>query len=237
MVVRRLSIVLGAALMASTAARAVEPAFVVVVGSLQSEIGCGSDWNPACLTSALAFEATDSVWQGSFLLPSGNYLYGAAIDLDWSEAYGLHAQTLAGNEIPLAIGAARTVKFYYDDATHWVTDAVTTRIVTAPGSYQNEIGCMGDWQPDCLRAWLQDVDGDGIFRRNLVGVPVGQYEFKVAIDESWNENYGAGGVAGGASLAVAVAHADDVIMLRFVSATNTPSVSVVRDRLFRNGFE
>ena len=36
-------------------------------------------------------------------------------------------------------------------------------IAVAPGSFQSELGCPGDWQPDCLRSWLQDPDGDGVY--------------------------------------------------------------------------
>ena len=59
--------------------------------------------------------------------------------------------------------AAETVKFYYAHGTHWVADNVNTVIATVPGSFQSELGCPGDWQPDCLRSWLQDPDGDGIY--------------------------------------------------------------------------
>ena len=34
--------------------------------------------------------------------------------------------------------------------------------VTIAGSLQAALGCPGDWQPDCLRSWMQDADGDGV---------------------------------------------------------------------------
>ena len=54
----------------------------------------------------------------------------------------------------------------------------------APGSFQSELGCPGDWQPDCLRSWLQDPDGDGTYSFETTALPAGSYESKVAIDES-----------------------------------------------------
>ena len=63
----------------------------------------------------------------------------------------------------LNLGAGTSVKFYYDHKSHWVTDNQTSVIAVAPGSFQSELGCPGDWQPDCLRSWLQDPDGDGIY--------------------------------------------------------------------------
>ena len=73
-------------------------------------------------------------------------------------------------------------------------------IATAPGSFQSELGCTGDWEPDCLRSWLQDIDGDGIYTFETTAIPAGSYEAKVTINESWDENYGQGGVPGGANI-------------------------------------
>jgi len=46
------------------------PSSVTIAGSLQSEAGCPGDWNPACATTHLAYDANDDVWQGTFTLPS-----------------------------------------------------------------------------------------------------------------------------------------------------------------------
>ena len=50
---------------------------------------------------------------------------------------------------------ARDVTFYYDHASHWVTTDAEGPIVTAPGSFQSELGCSADWQPDCMRSLAQ----------------------------------------------------------------------------------
>ena len=44
--------------------------------------------------------------------------------------------------------------------------------------------------PDCLRSWPQDLDGDGTYTFTTSALPAGDYEVKVAIGESWDENYG-----------------------------------------------
>ncbi len=77
-------------------------------------------------------------------------------------------------------------------------------IAVAPGSFQCELGCPGDWEPDCLRSWLQDADGDGMYTFATTDLPAGSYEAKVAINEAWDENYGQGGVPGGANIAFTV---------------------------------
>jgi pullulanase len=65
------------------------------------------------------------------------------------------------------------VKFYYDHATHWITDNRNSVIATLAGSFQSELGCAGDWDPSCLRTWLQDPDGDGLYTFSTSGAPSG----------------------------------------------------------------
>lgn len=176
-----------------------DPSSVTVAGSLQSEAGCSDDWKPDCATTHLNFDADDRVWQNTFLIPAGSYEYKAALNDSWTENYGQNA-ILNGANIPLNLGSETQVKFYYDHETHWVADNQTKVIAVAPGSFQSELGCPGDWQPDCLRSWLQDPDGDGIYSFTTSALPPGNYEVKVAINESWDENYGQGGVLNGPNI-------------------------------------
>jgi hypothetical protein len=209
------------------------PSAVVIAGSMQAEAGCAGDWDPACLATGLAYDAADEIWQGTFLLPAGSYEYLAALNGSWDESYG-QGGVLGGANIPLALGSAATVKFYYSDLTHWVTDDVGSIIATVPGSFQSELGCSGDWQPDCLRSWLQDLDGDGGYRLTLHGLAAGSYECKVAISESWDENYGLGGVAGGPVIPFAQTYADYQLDFAYDSVTHILSV---KSSLFADGFE
>ncbi|MBI5354260.1 MAG: alpha-glucosidase C-terminal domain-containing protein [Chloroflexi bacterium] len=177
------------------------PTSVTIAGSLQSELGCAGDWDPACAATHLAFDSSDDVWQGSWTIPAGSYEYKAALNDSWSESYGLNT---GGNNIPINLGADTLVKFYYDHKSHWVTDTVNSVIAVAPGSFQSELGCPGDWDPGCLRSWLQDTDGDGIYTFETTALPAGNYEGKVALNESWDVNYGQGGSPGGANIAFTV---------------------------------
>jgi len=70
-------------------------------------------------------------------------------------------------------------------------------LVTVPGSHNSEMGCAGDWQPGCEAAALTER-ADGIFAGTF-DLPAGDYEFKVAINGTWDINYGAGGVPNGAN--------------------------------------
>ena len=74
--------------------------------------------------------------------------------------------------------------------------------MTLVGSLQSELGCPGDWQPECDATQLQPVAGEpGVFRGTFT-VPAGGFEYKAAINESFDENYGAGGAPGGANIAL-----------------------------------
>ncbi len=176
-----------------------DPANVTIAGSLQSELGCAGDWDPACSATHLAYDASDGVWQGTWNIPAGSYEYKAALNDSWDENYGANAQQNGAN-IGLNLGSAASVKFYYDHKTHWVTSNQNSVIAVAPGSFQSELGCPGDWQPDCLRSWLQDPDEDGIYTFETTALPAGNYEGKVALDESWGVNYGQGGAQNGPNI-------------------------------------
>jgi hypothetical protein len=201
-----------------------EPASVAIAGSLQDELGCSGDWQPDCAATYLEFDAGDRIWWGTFTLPAGDWEYKAALNDSWDENYG--AGGVAGSDnIGLALGAGADVTFYYSHESHWVTDNVNSAIATSVGSFQEELGCPGDWQPDCLHSWLQDLDGDGTYTFTTAAIPVGNHEFKVAIDESWDENYGDDGIAGGANIALSVPEGAGVTF-SWDSATLVPSVSV-----------
>ncbi|HVR95335.1 MAG TPA: pullulanase-type alpha-1,6-glucosidase [Thermoanaerobaculia bacterium] len=200
------------------------PASVTVAGSLQSELGCAEDWQPGCAATHLAFGAEDGVWQGTFNVPAGSWEYKAALNDSWDENYGANAARNGGN-IGLNLSEAAAIKFYYSHDTHWITSNRNAVIATAPGSFQSELGCPGDWQPDCLRSWLQDPDGDGIYTFSTRSLPPGTYEVKVAIDESWSENYGANGVRDGANISFSVPAASAETFFSYDAATHVLTVS------------
>ena len=142
----------------------------------------------------------------------------------WAENYGANFQQ-DGPNIALNLAAARSVRFYYDHKTHYIADNVRNTIYTIPGSFDSEIGCGGDWDPECLRTFMSDVDGDGIFTFVTSSIPAGSHEFKIATNESWsNPNYGQGG--GSANVAFTVP-GPGTVTFSFNTATNTPTVSFV----------
>ena len=200
-----------------------QPDNVSVPGSHNSEMGCPGDWQPDCAQAQLALDATDQIWKGKFAaIPAGDYEYKAAINKKWDENYGAGAVKGGSNIGYKAPGG--DVTFYYDHATHWVTSDAQGPIITAPGSFQSELGCPGDWMPGCMRPWLQDPDGDGTYTWSTDQIPAGSYEFKVAHALTWDENYGVGGAKGGSNVALSVPSAGSVVTISYVLATHQISV-------------
>ncbi|HSH80606.1 MAG TPA: alpha-amylase family glycosyl hydrolase, partial [Herpetosiphonaceae bacterium] len=206
------------------------PTSVAVVGNLQSELGCPGDWDPSCAATRLTHDAGDDVWQGSWNVPAGTWDYKAALNGSWDENYGANAQP-NGNNIPLSLASPTSVKFYYDHKSHWITSNQNAAIATAAGSFQSELGCRttggaeSDWDPGCLRSWLQDPDGDGTYSFSTTAIPAGSYEAKVTINESWDENYGAGGTPGGANIAFSVAATGNKVVFSYNATTHVLSIT------------
>ena len=207
-----------------TAAPPPGPAYTVaLVGDLQSELGCPGDWDPACPATEMTYNAEDDVWQATFTLPAGEYDYKVALDDAWDENYGAGGASNGANIALTAAGG--DIKFYYDHKSHWITSNVNSTIVTAAGSFQSELGCAGDWQPSCLRSWLQDPDGDGIYVFTTTALPAGSYEAKAALNESWDVNYGVGGVENGANIPFVVANDGDLVTFAFDDASKVLTIS------------
>ena len=53
--------------------------------------------------------------------------------------------------------------------------------VTIAGSLQSELGCPGDWQPECASTHLAYDAGDGAWQATF-SVPSGNWEYKAALN-------------------------------------------------------
>ncbi|APX01730.1 alpha-amylase family glycosyl hydrolase [Arthrobacter sp. QXT-31] len=71
--------------------------------------------------------------------------------------------------------------------------------VTVAGSLNSEMGCPGDWQPECRAAFLAFDPADRLWKLTA-DLPAGRYEFKAAINGSWTENYGQDGALNGSNI-------------------------------------
>jgi len=206
-------------------AAAPQPESVTIAGTIQALLGCANDWAPECEATMLAFDAEDVVWQATWVLPAGDYEYKAALNGTWDENYGAGAVS-GGDNVLVTVPEEMEVTFFYDHATHLVTDSISTRMVVAVGDYQSELGCAGDWMVDCLQVWLQDVDADGIYTGSTVRIPAGDWKVKVALDQSPKENYGDAGELNGKSLLFTVPEAGHEVAFSFDGTSHVITVEV-----------
>ncbi|MGL5865550.1 MAG: alpha-amylase family glycosyl hydrolase [Dermatophilaceae bacterium] len=202
---------------------ATQPGAVSVPGTHNSEMGCSADWLPDCAQAQLALDADDQIWKKTVTLTPGGYGYKAALNGTWTENYGAGGIREGAN---IDYETDGTVTFFYDPTTHWITaDDDPAPIVTASGSFQSELGCPADFTPDCMRPWLQDKDGDGVFAFQSTRIPAGTYEFVIAHDRTSDTVFGEGGAAGGAPIAVTVPADGATTTIRYDVETHQSTVT------------
>jgi len=169
------------------------PDTVTLVGTFQSELNCESDTDIDCQASQMSYDILGDIWKASFDLPAGDYSYHAYLD-ESDHVYGKNG--IAGEDSPpieLTLNRNRTVNFYYDHKTGWITDDINSLILTMPSNFQDDVGCIEEWNAGCFRTWMQDVDGDGIYTYETLLVPGGSWEARVAINGNLDNSYGQGG--------------------------------------------
>lgn len=179
------------------------PAKVFLPGNFQSEIGCGADWMADGTCSELTYNSSSGKWEGSISIPAGCWEYKVAHNGSWDINYGLNGEQ-NGSNIQLFLSSNTLVSFSYDPITHIVisspaSEGCLPNTVVLPGNFQSELGCTGDWQPDCnftrltynptTKLWI------GTFN-----IPAGNWEYKVAYNNTWDENYGLNGISGGPNI-------------------------------------
>lgn len=123
------ALILTGGIAAAAPAAAADRTFALV-GSLQSEVGCGADWDPACAESELAATGTAGVYADEFEVPAGTYEYKVAVNDSWDENYGADG-ALNGPNIPLTIAGPATLRFVFDDNVK----RVGVEVVSIAGDY------------------------------------------------------------------------------------------------------
>lgn len=88
---------------------------VTLVGSVQQELGCAQDWDPACAATALSATDVPGRYAATFTVPGGTHEWKVALDGTWDESYG--ADGSAANT-PLVLAGPAALTFTYDATTH-----------------------------------------------------------------------------------------------------------------------
>ncbi len=208
----------------SVLASVAAPTSVTVAGSFQ-HFFCSGDWQANCAATHMTKRA-DGVWEfvTPTAIPAGSWAYKGVIDDDWGVGnFGKNA-VAGGGDITLNLASATNVTFYYDPISHWITDNVSSKVVVAAGSFQSEIGCPGDWQPSCMKSWMEDIDGDGIYTYTTPEGLINHFEFKATLNLSWTTSYGKDG--GGENVTFDITGSKQFAVLEFNGSTNIPTATV-----------
>ena len=212
-------------------AQASADVLVTIPGSHNKAMGCDADWAPDCAKAALTRGAT-GVYSATFTLPAGDYQYKVAEGGSWDTAYGAGGAA-GGANISYTLNETTSVTFYYDRATHRVWNTATDQTVTLPGTFQKALGCSDNWQAQCLAPLLEPT-GDGTYTYSTTALPEGDYEFKVAIGGSDNENYGQDGTVGGANYQFAT-KANKLVTFTYDSSTHKVAIASADAPVAGNG--
>jgi hypothetical protein len=189
---------------------------VSLVGEFQSELGCSSDWDfYSCDKPALTFNSATGLWEGTFNLAAGCYKYVAKELTNCNYTFygkdGVNWGNQSGTGFLLFLPSQTDVTIKYNPVTHKATsefnaDFCPPNTVVLPGNFQSELGCKQgtspypvDWDPACdftrltydavSKLWIGSFD-----------IPAGNWEFKVAYNNSWAENYGLDGLQNGPNI-------------------------------------
>lgn len=95
---------------------------ITAPGSMQSELGCPGDWDPACMAPWLIDPDGDGVYTwSSTQIPAGNYELKVAHGLAWGEDYGADG-VAGGANVGFSVPRAGVqVTMSYDIHTHKIT--------------------------------------------------------------------------------------------------------------------
>ena len=187
---------------------------VTFPGNYAEAAGLGGNWAPDNLNTQGTDANGDGVWKFvTNAIPAGSYEFKATVGGSWDENYGLDGVP-GGPNVPFTLPADGTeVAFYYDRHDNWVANNQADRIVTLVGSLGEALG-GANWAPDNLTTWMKDKAHDGWY--TFIGfLPAGAYEYKIAVGESWGENYGQDGIPGGANIPLVVPTGGQNVTFRF----------------------
>ena len=183
-----------------TVGGAPQPDSVTVAGTLNILMGC-AEFDPACAPAMMALDPADGVWRLTVNLPAGQYEYKAALNGSMDVSYGAGGSA-TGAKIALDHPGG-AVTFRYDNRTHLISAVYASQqpeAVAVAGSLDVELGCTAVWDPACDQAQLTLDPADLVWKLSVPDLPAGMYEFKAALNRSWDENYGADGVPGGGNI-------------------------------------
>ncbi|MDO4242864.1 MAG: alpha-amylase family glycosyl hydrolase [Actinomyces sp.] len=114
-----LAVVLPLTVQVAAPMAAAAPASVTLVGSLQSELGCAEDWDPACAATAMTDPDADGRYTMTTVVPAGSWEFKVALDGGWAVSYGADG-VQDGANIPLRLAVDSELTLSWDAESHRV---------------------------------------------------------------------------------------------------------------------
>lgn len=191
------------------------PNVVTLAGSFQSELGCKEDWMADCNYTQLIYSPKSGLYEGHFFIPKGCYEYRVVLNNNWATNYGKWGSPSGPNYILSLPVKSDSVHFTFDPYSNLVNSTYNSNVcqpntVVIAGSFQSELGCSGDWQPDCDKSRLEYDPSSGTWV-DTFSIPAGKWEYKITIDNSWAENYGLYGIRGGENIPLELCYPAKVV--------------------------
>lgn len=156
----------------------------VVAGNFQDDLpasaSCG-EWNNACPETTMEDDNGDGVFRlvGDDL-PAGDYEYKIVETGNWDNAH-------PADNVPFSANGSQ-MRWYFQPDTLNIADNVNQCIATVAGSFQSILG-GSDWSPDNLRSMMWQEEPGSDWYAFTATLPAGDYEYKVARNEAWDESY------------------------------------------------
>ena len=116
-------------------------------------------------------------------------------------------------------GAAEKVTVGAYDYSVYEKPEYAGRTVSIPGTLPSD---DGNWN---AASNVMTYKGNGMYEYTFKDVPAGNYEYKIALDKAWTENYGADGIQGGSNIALTVPDTQDVTVY-YTDYTHLTATSV-----------
>jgi len=193
------------------------PEKIVIAGAFQSALNCANDWDPNCDYTELIFNSSTGLYAGTFQIPEGKNRYKVTVGGSWDINYGENG-ILNGADIFLCLpSGSEEITFTYDPSTNLVTTSPITSgfspdclpMVVLAGSFQDELGCYGDWVPDCTNTALIYNSDSELFEADL-NIPTGCYDYRVVLENSWENSFGQEGIHNGPNYTISIPANPDI---------------------------
>ena len=204
--------------------------FAAVVGDFQTALGCPENWTNSCYRAFLSDPDGDGRYSfATANIPPGEYTARVAYDpaqlditLDLLDAPFTVADGAATRfdlqpadnvfEISEADPASLVASAAAEAGMPPPVVAAQPDLVVIPGTLQDEAGCPGEWQPECEATALAYDEVTQLWQGTFA-LPAGEYEYKAALNGTWDVNFGLNAQPGGENIPLSLAEDADVTFL------------------------